>query len=148
MLTFSLFILLAGFIIGLGAVTVIDLHGLLGRKSSYWTVATTRTHKITKPLIWLGMLLVIVGGVIFYYSVPMTGVLLFHIISVPVMVLNGIFLSFFVSPYLLKREKNGNDAQLLPQNWQNKITISFVISFISWWGNLLVLCYFISSNLW
>lgn len=148
MLTLSLFILLAGFIIGLGAVTVIDLHGLLGRKSSYWTVATTRTHKITKPLIWIGMMLAVIGGLMFYRGVPMTGLLSFHIISIPIMILNGIFLSFFVSPYLLKREKNGNDGELLPQNWQNKITISFVISFISWWGNLLVLCYFISSNLW
>jgi len=29
----GLFIFLSGFIIGLGAVTVIDLHGFLGRKS-------------------------------------------------------------------------------------------------------------------
>ena len=33
----GLFLLIAGFIIGLGAVTVIDLHGFLGRTSSYWT---------------------------------------------------------------------------------------------------------------
>ena len=43
---FGLFIHLAGFVIGLGAVTVIDLHGFLGRKSPYWTEATTRTHKV------------------------------------------------------------------------------------------------------
>lgn len=147
MTTISLFILMAGFVIGLGAVTVIDLHGLMGRKSSYWTVATTRTHKITKPLIWIGMLLVIVGGAMFYKGVPMTGILLFHLISVPLMILNGIFLSFSVSPYLLKREKDGKDGELLPQSWQNKITLSFIISFISWWGNLLILCYFITSNL-
>jgi len=147
MTTISLFILMAGFVIGLGAVTVIDLHGLMGRKSSYWTVATTRTHKITKPLIWIGMLLVIVGGAMFYKGVPMTGILLFHLISVPLMILNGIFLSFSVSPYLLKKEKDGKDGELLPQIWQNKITLSFIISFISWWGNLLILCYFITSNL-
>ncbi len=147
MTTISLFILIAGFVIGLGAVTVIDLHGLMGRKSSYWTVATTRTHKITKPLIWIGMLLVIVGGAMFYKGVPMTGILLFHLISVPLMILNGIFLSFSVSPYLLKKEKDGKDGELLPQIWQNKITLSFIISFISWWGNLLILCYFITSNL-
>jgi hypothetical protein len=147
MTTISLFILIAGFVIGLGAVTVIDLHGLMGRKSSYWTVATTRTHKITKPLIWIGMLLVIVGGAMFYKGVPMTGILLFHLISVPLMILNGIFLSFSVSPYLLKKEKDGKDGELLPQSWQNKITLSFIISFISWWGNLLILCYFITSNL-
>jgi hypothetical protein len=53
----GLFLLLAGFIIGLGAVTVIDIHGFLGRRSSYWTEATTRAHKVTKPLIWLGIAL-------------------------------------------------------------------------------------------
>ena len=62
MYTLTLFILFAGFIIGLGAVTVIDLHGFLGRTSTYWTEATTRTHKVTKPLIWAGMFLVIIGG--------------------------------------------------------------------------------------
>jgi len=50
----GVFVSLAGFILGLGAVTVIDLHGFFAQKSSYWTVATTRTHKITKPLIWIG----------------------------------------------------------------------------------------------
>jgi hypothetical protein len=48
----GLFTSIMGYIVGLGAVTVIDLHGFLGRKSAYWTEATTRTHKITKPLIW------------------------------------------------------------------------------------------------
>lgn len=43
-------IMFMGFIIGLGSVTVIDIHGFLGRTSPYWTEATIRTHKITKPL--------------------------------------------------------------------------------------------------
>ena len=60
----GLFIFLAGLIIGLGAVTVIDIHGFLGRKSSYWTEATTRTHKVTKPLIWIGIAFAIIGGII------------------------------------------------------------------------------------
>jgi len=30
------FLFIAGFIIGLGAVTVIDLHGFLGKKSQSW----------------------------------------------------------------------------------------------------------------
>jgi hypothetical protein len=62
----GLFLHLAGFVVGLGAVTVIDLHGFLGRKSSYWTEATTRTHKVTKPLIWLGLSLAVIGGAIFH----------------------------------------------------------------------------------
>jgi hypothetical protein len=142
----SLFILLAGFIIGLGAVTVIDLHGFLGRKSAYWTEATTRTHKVTKPLIWIGMFLVIIGGIVFYRGVPFTGILLFHLISVPIMLLNGIFLSFSVSPFLLAREKEGRQRELLPQSWQIKITFSFLLSFISWWGNLAVLVYYITTR--
>ena len=32
----GLFICIAGFVVGLGAVTVIDIHGFLGRKSKYW----------------------------------------------------------------------------------------------------------------
>lgn len=146
MQTISLFILLAGFVIGLGAVTVIDLHGFLGRKSEYWTEATTRTHKITKPLIWIGMFLVIIGGIFFYRGVSFTGILFFHIISVPIMLLNGIFLSFSVSPFLLAREKEGKQKELLPKSWQNKIIFSFVLSFISWWGNLAVLVYYITTK--
>ena len=147
LLFIPLFILLAGFVIGLGAVTVIDLHGFLARKSAYWTLATIRTHKVTKPLIWVGMFLVIVGGTMFYQNVIFTGVLLFHVISVPIMILNGIFLSFAVSPFLLKLEKSGNGIELLPQSLQNKITFSFVISFICWWGNLLILAWYITSHL-
>jgi hypothetical protein len=62
----GIFLILAGFSLGLGAVTVIDLHGFFGRHSTYWTEATIRTHKITKPLIWIGMLTVLSGGLIVY----------------------------------------------------------------------------------
>ncbi len=70
----GLFLFIGGFIIGLGAVTVIDIHGFLGRKSAYWTEATTRTHKVTKPMIWVGIALVIIGGLIFYRHEPFSGI--------------------------------------------------------------------------
>ena len=98
---FGLFLLLSGFVVGLGAVTVIDVHGLLGMRSSYWTEATTRTHKVTKPLIWIGVVLVIIGGFIFYRNEPLSGIPLFHACVAVVLLLNGLFLSFVVSPYLL-----------------------------------------------
>lgn len=139
----GLFILLAGFIIGLGAVTVIDIHGFLGRKSSYWTEATTRTHKVTKPLIWLGTILAIIGGTIFYRNEAFSGVLLYHTLIACVLVLNGLFLSFYVSPFLLKREREGKQTELLPASLQNKIIISLIISDIGWWGGLLLLVYYI-----
>ena len=139
----GLFILLAGFIIGLGAVTVIDIHGFLGRKSSYWTEATTRTHKVTKPLIWLGTILAIIGGTIFYRNEAFSGVPLYHTLIACVLVLNGLFLSFYVSPFLLKREREGKQTELLPASLQNKIIISLIISDIGWWGGLLLLVYYI-----
>lgn len=146
-LLFSLFIMLAGFIIGLGAVTVIDILGFLARKSPYWTQSTIRTHKVTKPLIWIGIFLVIIGASFFYSNFHFNNIVLFHIISVIILIINGLFLSFRVSPYLLKKEEKGKDSELLPNSWQIKITISFIISFLLWWSNLFLLVYFLINTL-
>lgn len=131
---FGTLLMIAGFIIGLGAVTVIDVHGFLGRTSHYWTEATIRTHKITKPLIWLGILLAIIGGTVLYWNVPLVGIPLWHALIVGVLVLNGCFLSFVVSPFLLQQEKEGRAKELLPKALQVNITLSFVVSFVGWWG--------------
>ncbi len=139
----GLFIFLAGFIIGLGAVTVIDLHGFLGRKSPYWTEATTRTHKVTKPLIWIGLLLTVVGGLITYRKAGWTGIPFYQSLIGLVLVINGLFLSFRVSPFLIKREKKGRSHELLPASWQFKITISFIISFLGWWSALFLLVWYL-----
>ncbi|HLP44177.1 MAG TPA: hypothetical protein VK145_02760 [Candidatus Nanoarchaeia archaeon] len=139
----GLFIFLAGFVIRLGAVTVIDLHGFLGRKSSYWTEATTRTHKVTKPMIWSGIILAIIGGLVLYRSEDVSGIPLIHAIIALVLILNGLFLSFSVSPYLLRREKEGRSTELLPRSWQRKIMISLIFSDIGWWFGLLLLAYYL-----
>lgn len=128
----SLFLIIAGYIIGLGAVTVIDTLGFLGRKSPYWTETTIRAHKVTKPLIWLGTFLILIGN--YFYKNLNTYLIYFYI----VLVLNGIFLSFYVSPILLDREMKGKQKELLPSSLQIKITISFIISFLTWWGSLLL----------
>ena len=133
----SLFITIAGFIIGLGAVTVIDLHRFLARKSSYWTEATIRTHKVTKPLIWIGILLVALGtflaGTNEFLS---SGEFAIRLVIIFLMILNGSFLSFVISPELLRREKDGRAGELLPHTMQNKIILSFLVSVILWWGLL------------
>lgn len=141
----GLFIFIAGFIIGLGSVTVIDIHGFLGRKSSYWTEATTRTHKVTKPLIWTGIVLAIIGGMIFYRGESFAGIPMYHAFIAFMLVLNGLFLSFKVSPFLLAREKEGRQTELLPESMQKKIILSFIISDIGWWGGLFMLVYFITQ---
>lgn len=128
-------IIIIGFIIGLGAVVVIDLHGLMARKSSYWTESTIRAHKITKPLIWVGIMLVLAGTIL----AGITGIIsqsifIWRLVIIAIMITNGCFLSFVISPELLKREADGRIAEVLPQVMQMKITASFIISVISWWG--------------
>lgn len=139
----GLFIFITGFIIGLGAVTVIDIHGFLGRKSHYWTEATTRTHKVTKPLIWIGIVLAIIGGTIFYRNESFSGIPFYHALIASVLILNGLFLSFYVSPFLLAREREGRQAELLPDSLQKKIVKSFVLSDMGWWGGLALLVWYI-----
>jgi hypothetical protein len=139
----GLIIFISGFVIGLGAVTVIDIHGFLGRKSSYWTEATTRTHKVTKPLIWIGIFLTIIGGVIFYRNESLSGIPFYHLVIATFLVLNGLFLSFYVSPFLIKREHEGKQAELLPSSLQNKIIVSLIISDLGWWGGLALLIWYI-----
>ena len=132
---FTHFLTLVGFIVGLGAVTVIDLHGLLGRHSPYWTEATIRTHKVTKPLIWLGMILVLIGTYGMYGIGLMTlHALLVRLVFIGILMLNGCFLSFVVSPALLRQEARGEATTLLPERLQRQITLSFIVSFVGWWS--------------
>jgi hypothetical protein len=58
-----------------------------------------------------------------------------------VLVMNGFFLSFKVSPFLLQREREGHSAEPLPLEWQKKISIAFILSFAGWWGALLLTVY-------
>lgn len=137
----GLFLFMAGFVVGLGAVTVIDLHGLLGRRSAYWTEATTKTHKVTKPLIWAGMATAAIGASLYYRESGLSGVAAFQAALAVVMVLNGLFLTLRVSPFLLAREREGKAAELLPDGWQAKIAVSFVVSIVGWWGSLFLLAW-------
>lgn len=142
----GLFLFLAGFIVGLGAVTVIDIHGFLGRTSAYWTEATTRTHKVTKPMIWIGITLAIIGGLIFYRQATFSGIPFFHLCIAIILIANGCFLTFVVSPFLLKREKEGRSSELLPQSLQRKIIGSFIVSDLGWWGGLFLLVLYLSAQ--
>jgi hypothetical protein len=138
----SIFVVFAGFIIGLGAVTVIDTLGFLGRKSNYWTETTIRAHKVTKPLIWIGMFVVLLGYALLLADQYITkGQFTISLLVIIVMILNGAYLSFSVSPELLKREAEGKISEILSENLQKKITVSFVVSFLTWWGLLVLTIY-------
>ncbi len=141
LLPFAPYLSLAGFVVGLGAVTVIDLHGWLGRHSSYWTEATIRTHKVTKPLIWLGLLMVLVGSFLLYHSLYFPVLSFYFFLILSILILNGIYLSFRVSPFLLSREQTGLAKEPLPDDWQRAITVSFIISFLGWWTLFALIVY-------
>lgn len=141
------FIVIAGYIVGLGAVTVIDLHGFLGRKSSYWTGATIATHKVTKPLIWVGTSLVMLGTYLFYSRYKIYDFFTVHWLILLCLVINGGFLSFWVSPKLLERERQGKEHQILPKKMQRAIFVSFIISFVGWWGSLVILSIYFAKLL-
>ena len=152
----SLFILLAGFIIGLGAVTVIDICGFLGRKSPYWNETTIRVHKVTKPLIWVGTILVVIGGILMYKDVPILPgagtsftayIPLIHTIAAVCLILNGCFLSFWLSPRLLKRERDGLSREVLPASLQRKVAVSLIVSDIGWWGSLILLVVYLQAGM-
>jgi len=132
------FLFVSGFVVGLGAVIVIDTLGFLGRKSEYWTETTIRAHKVTKPLIWIGMVLAIFGGIIFYAQHGFSIIAGVHAVTALVLVLNGLFLSFVISPFLLAQEKMGNQKALLPTAMQRKIALSLIISDIGWWSALIL----------
>ncbi len=139
----SLFFTIAGFIVGLGAVTVIDIHGFLGRTSSYWTQTTIRAHKITKPLIWLGTIVVCVGSTALYWNDGFTRMHIIQSCIAVMLIFNGCFLSFWLSPRLLERERETRDTELLPKAWQRAITVSFLFSFFGWWSEVALFCWYI-----
>ena len=130
------FVWIAGFVIGLGAVSVIETLGFLAQRSAYWTEATIRTHKVTKPLIWLGLGIAVVGGGWYYTLAGSSWVTTYHAVDAAVMVLNGSFLSFWVSPRLLEREQQGRAQEILPKSWKTAITLSFFVSMTGWWSAL------------
>jgi len=135
----GLFLAIAGFVIGLGAVSVIDVHGFLARRSAYWTQATIRTHYVTKPLIWIGMLLAVVGTSIYFSRIGWTNLAPVLAPLAVVLVLNGAYLSFVVSPQLQRMEKTGKEGDLVPRGLQRRITVSFLVSFFGWWSALFLL---------
>ena len=130
-----LFFHFVGIIIGLGAVTVIDTMGFFSRNDKRKTQDTIAAHHTTKPLIWLGTIIVLVTWILILVGHSLEGIYLWKSILLVVMLINGSFLSFVISPAL---NKLIGVNKLLPQSLQVKIAVSLVISFISWWSFVLL----------
>ncbi|MFT4303024.1 MAG: hypothetical protein ACMXYG_00525 [Candidatus Woesearchaeota archaeon] len=119
-----------GIIIGLGAVTVIDSMGFIARKSKKWTQTTIEAHHVTKPLIWIGTIVVLITWILMLFFIENLIFTIVKSILLAILIINGAFLSFYVSPRL---DRLSGKNVLLPLELQIKITISMLISFTCWW---------------
>lgn len=122
------FLHLVGIIIALGSVIVIDMHGFLARKSKEWSYNTIEAHHVTKPLIWIGTILLTITWFFMYNGSYLANVKTGIII---VLILNGIFLSTYVSK---KLDEQRGKKKLFPMSLQYKTMVGFVISFLGWWS--------------
>jgi len=132
MVDWIMFFHLAGYVIGLGASVVIECLGFVSRKDFEWTQVTIGAHYVTKPLIWVGSFLVLGSWVFLVWGEWFIGVNLVKSLLLMGMVLNGCFLSFWVSPRLgLIRGKR----RLVDGGLQKGIIVSFLVSVVTWWGS-------------
>ena len=125
-------LILLGFIVGLGATTVIDCISLLGARSAHWTQTAIRAHKVTKPLIISGAILKTMGEVHLYLLIDYP---LFHleVWLNSILLINACLLVFWASPYLLRKEKQNQDLEILPVSFLRIVIPSFIVSFVVWW---------------
>jgi hypothetical protein len=130
-----LFFHIAGIVIGLGAVTVIDTMGFLSKKSKYWVQVTVRAHHVTKPLIWIGTGIVTITWILMLFFLKNLEFKVLKSLIIIILILNGIFLSFHVSSRV---DKLKDKKVFFPKDLQIKTIFSMVISFISWWSFVLV----------
>jgi hypothetical protein len=126
----ALFFHIVGIIIGLGAVTVIDCLGFISRKDKKLTQVTIQAHHVTKPLIWLGTIIIFLSWIFIIFNEGFTEINLVKSVILLVLIFNGVFLSFYISPRL---DKLLGKNIILPRYLQNKILVSMIISFIGWW---------------
>ncbi len=130
-LNWLMFFHFVGIVIGLGSVIVIDVMGFFSRKNTKKTQDTISAHHTTKPLIWIGTIIILITWVLILYreNFVFGFVEIWKSVLLGIMILNGAFLSFVISPALDKRI---GVKKLLPRNLQIKIGIALVISFLSW----------------
>lgn len=126
-----LFFHIAGIIVGLGAVTVIDTIGFLSRKSKSWTQIAVKGHHVTKLLIWIGTILLLVTWIFMLLTIKNLDFKIIKSLLIIVLLLNGSFLSLYVSPRV---DEFKNKNVLFSKELQSKTIVSMVVSFLSWWS--------------
>jgi len=125
------FLHIAGIIIMVGSVAIIDVFGFVARNSKKWTYNTIEAHHITKPMIWLGGAITITTWLLILTEIEFDLYAKLKTAIIPLLLINGAFLSFYISP---KLDKQRGEMKLLPMSMQRKIAVSFMISLILNWS--------------
>jgi hypothetical protein len=135
----GLLLIISGLGLGLGASTVMDVFGVLGRESEYWTVRAISTDKVAVPLMWIGVVLATVGGIMFNRNQGLSGVVLYQAIVWVVLIANGSFFTFYIIPRVYPIEHKPEGERLIPRGLVLKILPAFAISICSWWASVILL---------
>jgi hypothetical protein len=133
-----LFLVLTGLIIGLGSISLMDVLGLRGRRSRYWTETAIRVSRVSRPLTWAGIGLIIIGWLMLYRA-GITGVGTIQEFFLLVIILNGAYLSLVVTPKLQALEVGGRVRRRLPAALERRLIIHFAVSFVAWWSEVALL---------
>jgi hypothetical protein len=120
-----------GLVIGMGAAIVIETLGFISRKSSSWTSVTIDAHHVTKPLIWTGTLLLGVTWIMIAGTNVFSFPYAYKTLLILLLLLNGSYLSFVISPRLIMHKKKHGMA-VLSSNLQSLILPGAVVSVIGW----------------
>lgn len=134
-----LLFIIAGFVVGLGSVTVMDVQGFLARDSVYWSDTVIRTHRVAKPMSWAGMILLFLGSVSLYTGFTLA-IQLFLII---LLIVNNLFLSLAASPFFIRHEKGSESNKPISSDWVWRMVLNFLLASVAWWGSVFLFIVFI-----
>lgn len=132
-----LFLHVISFIVGFGAVIVIDTFGLVWLLK-WWGVDLSLLKKvagITQRLIWLGWVgLVVTGAVLLYMKGVVSGLTQLKVFLVLMVGINGVFMHFIKKSLEALPEAANN----VPRNIIFRISLASFISQLGWWGATLI----------
>lgn len=139
----GLFLMLLGLIIGFGTVLIVSALFLLARRGIHFSEMIIRVHTIIEPLVWVGLFLLICGGILFFWQIGLAGIPALLTILATILLLNADFMHNHVYREFVKYEKESHTSRKLPAALRAKVFASTSIFFISWTSVLFLLVWYL-----
>ena len=125
------YIHILGLVIGMGSAIVIETIGFIARKSGYWTRVAVQVHYVTKPLIWIGTILLSLSWILIRGFDTVVYPYYWKTLLLLLLIINGGYLSFIISPRIIEHQKH-SDGKPLPSKLQTIILPSAIVSVLGW----------------